>query len=83
MDIKLGVQGIVLKDRKTQLAELEKSALEEEQFLQRLRIALSSPDFLGKAPPEVIAEKKQKMEEVKANIFALHHEIQRIKMEHK
>ena len=65
------------------LVELEKSVAEEEQFLQRMRIQLSSPDFLMKAPPSVVEEKQQKMQEVKNRIVSLQHEIQRLKMEHK
>lgn len=68
MDIKLGVQGVTTKDRKTHLSELEKTIHEEEQFLQRLRLTISSTDFLSKAPHEVVQEKKQKIEEVKSKI---------------
>lgn len=65
------------------VSELEKEMIQEEQFLQRIRAQLSSNDFLGKAPPAVIDEKKQKMLEVKTKIITLQHEIQRLKMEHK
>ena len=71
------------KDRKTLVHELEKEILEEEQFLQRIRAQLASQEFLHKAPPEVINEKKQKMLEVKTKILSLQHEVQRLKMEHK
>jgi valyl-tRNA synthetase len=83
LDIKLGVRGVVTKDRKTVVSELEKEVIQEEQFLQRIRAQLSSNDFLGKAPPAVVDEKKQKMLEVKTKIVTLQHEIQRLKMEHK
>lgn len=83
LDIKLGVQGLAKKDRKSQLHELEKKVEEEEQFLQRMRVTIASTDFLDKAPPKVVEEKKQKMDEVRQRIGALQHEIQRIKMEHK
>jgi len=65
------------------VSELEKEMIQEEQFLQRIRAQLSSNDFLGKARPAVIDEKKQKMQEVKTKIVTLQHEIQRLKMEHK
>jgi len=83
LDIKLWVKWIVSKDRKTVVSDLEKEMIQEEQFLQRIRAQLSSNDFLGKAPPAVIEEKKQKMQEVKTKIVTLQHEIQRLKMEHK
>jgi len=83
LDIKLWVKGIVTKDRRTTVMELEREVVQEEQFLQRIRGQLSSNDFLWKAPPEVVEEKKQKMQEVKTKIITLQHEIQRLKMEHK
>ncbi len=83
LDIKLWVKGVVSKDRKTTVQELEREVVQEEQFLQRIRGQLSSNDFLGKAPPAVVEEKKQKMQEVKMKIVTLQHEIQRLKMEHK
>lgn len=83
LDIKLWVRGIVTKDWKATIHDLEKEVLQEEQFLQRIRAQLSSNDFLWKAPPAVIEEKKQKMLEVKTKIVTLQHEIQRLKMDHK
>lgn len=83
LDIKLWVRGLVVKDRKAQLQDLEKEIVQEEQFLQRLRAQLSSSDFLDKAPVAVVHEKKEKMQEVKNKILLLQHEVQRLKMEHK
>lgn len=83
LDIKLWVRGVVVKDWKAQVQDLEKEIIQEEQFLQRIRAQLSSGDFLDKAPAAVVQEKKEKMQEVKNKILLLQHEVQRLKMEHK
>lgn len=83
MDIKLGAKGVKVRDWKENLHDLEKQAADEQQFLQRLRMTLSSPDFTLKAPEKVVKEKKKKMKEVKSRIAQLELEISKIKMEHK
>lgn len=80
MDIKIGVKGVRTVDKKQKLEDLEKQIVDEEQFLQRTRMMLTNDDFTKKAPPEVIEEKKQKMQEVKQRITQLQVEIQKLKM---
>lgn len=83
MDIKLWVKGEKQVNRREVIMDLEKKVADEEQFLQRIRLSLSSNDFVSKAPPEVVAEKKQKMEEVKSKIAQMQYEINKLRMEHK
>jgi valyl-tRNA synthetase len=61
---------------------LEKQLNDEEQFLQRMRSAITSPEFLSKAPSSVIEDRKAKMLEVKQKITQLQYELQKIKSEH-
>lgn len=61
---------------------LEKQLLDEEQYLQRMRAAMVSPDFLAKAPPHVVEERKIKMQEVKTKINQLQFEIQKLRSDH-
>lgn len=82
MDITLWVQGIVERNWKDQLRQLENDKVEEEAFLQRLRATLSSPWFKDKAPKEVFDAKKDKMQEVKIKISKIQFEIDKIKMNH-
>jgi len=70
-------------DWKQKLEVLEKQIEEEEAFLQRMRSTLANDDFAKKAPPEVIEEKKKKMQEVKQKIMQIQLEIQKIKMQKK
>jgi valyl-tRNA synthetase len=64
------------------LVSLEKQLSDEEQFLQRMRSIMTSGDFLSKAPPALIEERKAKMNEVKHKITQLQFEIQKVKSEH-
>lgn len=83
MDIKVWVKGVKSVDWKQKLEVLEKQIEEEEAFLQRMRSTLANDDFAKKAPPEVIEEKKKKMQEVKQKIMQIQLEIQKIKMQKK
>ena len=65
---------------KQQLQQLEEDLQKEREFIQNLRNLLSNPSFLQNAKPEVVKQKKQKMEEVQAKIVAIEEEIARIKM---
>jgi len=82
MDITLWVKWLKERNWKEVMAELEKQIKEEESFLQRLRVTLTSPGFADKAPPHVIEDKKNKMNEVKSKIAKLEFEISKIKMNH-
>ena len=84
MDIKIGIKGEDNQtiDWKEILHGLEKQASEEEGFLQRMRTIISSAEFLDKAPPHVVEERKVKMQEVKQKINQLHAEIQKLKSQH-
>lgn len=83
MDIKLWVQGTDdIIDWRDSLQSLEKQLLDEEQFLQRMRSTIISPEFLSKAPPQVVADRKEKIQEVKNKITQIQLEIQKIKSQH-
>lgn len=83
MDIKVWAKWIKEISWKEVLSDLEKQKEDEEQFLQRLRITLASPDFAMKAPEQVVSAKKQKMQEVKRRIAQIDFEINKIKMQKK
>lgn len=83
LDITIGVKWIKELNRKERLQELEKMIKEEEAFLQRLRSMLASSSFTLNAPPEVVDEKKTKMQEVKQKITQLTLEVNKLKMMHK
>lgn len=65
---------------KEQLVQLQEQLSKENEFLQNLRNILANPAFLQNAKPEVIEQKKKKMEEVQSKIIAIEEEIARIKM---
>ncbi len=65
---------------KEQLVQLQEQLKKENEFLQNLRNILANPAFLQNAKPEVINQKRKKMEEVQSKIVAIEEEIARIKM---
>ncbi len=81
IDMKIGLKSIVVIDKKTQLASLEKQLADEESFMQSLRNMLSNASFSTSAPANVVAEKQQKLDEVKQKIMKLKLDIAKLKME--
>lgn len=79
VNITLGVQGIETISKADQIGRLEAELKEEEQFAQTLRKTLSNSGFIGSAPADVVAAKKQKMDEVKARIDTITMELRRLK----
>ncbi len=67
-------------DYRIKLEELNKQLKDEEQFLNGVRKLLSSPGFVEKAKPEVIAKKKEKKKEVEDKMLKIQEEISKIKM---
>lgn len=79
-DIKIWLHAIKELNIGEKMLQLQQQVRTEEQFLQNLRNVITAPWFLDRAPENVVQEKQQKMEEVKAKILALNHEINKLKL---
>lgn len=81
IDMKIGLKALVVIDKKTQLANLEKQLIDEEHYMQGLRNMLTNPSFSSSAPANVVEEKQKKLDEVKQKITMMKLEIAKLKME--
>lgn len=81
IDMKIGLKALIVMDKKTQLANVEKQLIDEEHYMQGLRNMLTNPSFSSSAPSHVIEEKQKKLDEVKQKITMLKLEIAKLKME--
>lgn len=79
IDMKVGLKSIIVIDKKTQLAQLEKQLTDEESYMQSLRNMIANPSFSSSAPVHVLAEKQQKLDEVKQKITKLKLDIAKLK----
>lgn len=80
VNIKVGIKGIKVVDKKEQLSKLENKLEKEQQFMQNLRRILSNPWFANKATPEIVAQKQKKLDEIKDICTKLEYEISKLKM---
>lgn len=62
VEIYLPLEGLI--DLEKEIARLEKDLAATQQELERVRRKLANPDFLAKAPAEVVAKEKEKEQEL-------------------
>jgi len=83
-DMKLGIKTQAPQlNRKDHLAKLQVELTEEQGFMVDLKRSLSSPEFIERAPADIVQKKRNKLEELKIKIEQLSIEIETIKMNHK